>query len=120
MDEFDEDERTKAYDRAVFIEFANIVQNYDETGFAEHDDIPYIPMDFDGSEYDFDGEPVTLYGLIIINLGESPPEPFYDYEDDCFDYLYDRLRGLRKPRRGEQNDVGYPDSPHPDQDGLEP
>lgn len=118
MNEFDDDERAKAFDRAVFIEFANIVQNYDETARPEHDDIQFEPGDYDSAEFDLDGEPVTLYGLIVINLGPAYGDLFDDDIDDPFDYLYDRLRGLRKPRREDLDDSEYPDTPWLDNGDL--
>ena len=125
---YDDDDRANAYERAVnnhdngtddndsvdratFIEFANIVQHYDDTARPPHDDIDFEPADYDGSEYDFGGEPVTLYGLIVINLGPAFGDVFDDYVDDPFDYLYDKLRGLRKPRRDDIDDDPYLDHP---------
>jgi len=129
MAEFDDNDRADAFERAinendrverdVFIKFADIVQHYDETARPSHDDIDFEPGDVDSVEYDFGGEPVTLYGLIVINLGPAVGDPFDDYVDDPFDYLYDRLRGLRKPLRGEIDDEPYPDQPRLGDDDTE-
>lgn len=98
-------------DRSTFIEFAKIVQNYDATARPAHDDIEFEPADYDGFEYDFMGEPVTLYGLIVVDLGPAFGDIFDDYIDDNYDYLYDKLRGLRKPRRDDINDDPDFDTP---------
>jgi hypothetical protein len=123
MGDYDDDERANAYERAIndydddrvdrdfFIKFADIVQHYDDTARPAHDDIDFEPADYDGYEYDFGGEPVTLYGLIVINLGPAFGDIFDDYTDDPFDYLYDKLRGLRKPRRDDIDDDPYLDHP---------
>ena len=126
MAEYDDDDRADAFERAtnnderdVFIKFADIVQHYDETARPSHDDIDFEPDDVDSAEFDFGGEPVTLYGLIVINLGNAVGDVFDDYVDDPFDYLYDRLRGLRKPLRADEDDDPYSDHPRLGDDDTE-
>lgn len=67
-----------------YIEFASIVQNYDATSHVEHDDIDF-EHDPDGAEYDNNGEPVTLYGVVIYNFENRAAERAewrQDYPDD--------------------------------------
>lgn len=116
MDEYDDDEHAAAYDRAVYYEFANIVQHYNDTARPAHDDIDFTPGDYDSAEFDDDGQPVTLYGVIVFNLtpgGDLNIEAFTDYDpyDDPYFYLYSRLRGLYKPRRDDRDDDQHPDTP---------
>ena len=72
-----------------YIMFACIVQNYDATSHVEHDDIDF-EHDYDGAEYDADGEPVTLYGVVIYNFVTSVEydDGWQDYPDDhaCLDW----------------------------------
>jgi hypothetical protein len=59
----DDDERTNAYKRHIYFEFANIVQHYNDTARPAHDDIDFVPAtldDLDGAEYDNDGNTVEL------------------------------------------------------------
>lgn len=64
MAEYDDDEHRAAYERARdYAEFASIVQHYDDTARGNHDDIDYDAPDHDGTEYDYDGEPVLLIGI---------------------------------------------------------
>lgn len=114
MDDYDDDEHAAAYDRAIYYEFANIVQHYNDTARPPHDDIDFTPGDYDSAEFDNDGEPVTLYGVIIFNFGASGAniEAFTDYDpyDDPYFYLYNRLRGLYKPSRDDFDDDQHPDT----------
>jgi hypothetical protein len=129
MSEYDDDEQHNAYERAMgfdpatFIEFASIIQNYDDTARPVHDDIDFEAGDFDSVEYDFDGEPVTLYGIVIYNFtsrfGELEDvddyDPLYDRDfgdDEYYEYehpkpfsfpLYNPLRGACKRLRADQN-----------------
>jgi hypothetical protein len=116
MDNYDEDEHSAAYNRAVFYEFANIVQNYEDTARPPHDDIDFTPADYDSAEFDDAGEPVTLYGVIIFNFGSSSDyniDAFIDYDpyDDPYFYLYSRLRDISKRSYGDRNDDPHSDSP---------
>lgn len=76
------------FDHATYIEFANMVHHFDETARPAHDNIDFnhdhevnfddIDIDsdqFDATEYDNNGLPVTLYGVIIYNFEYN--------EDDC-------------------------------------
>lgn len=115
MDEYDDDDHAAAYDRAIYYEFANIVQHYDDTARPAHDDIDFIPADYDSAEFDDNGNPVTLYGVIVFNLsagGDLNIEAFTDYDpyDDPYFYLYNRLRGLYKRPRDDRNDDQHPDT----------
>ncbi len=101
MDNQDDDEQKSAYERAGFdhatyIEFANMVHHFDETARPAHDDIDFnydheidfddIDIDsdqFDSAEYDHNGLPVTLYGVIIYNFAAA--EDDYDFWDDMPD-----------------------------------
>lgn len=114
MDNQDDNEQAKAYERASFdhatyIEFANIVHHFDDTARPAHDDIDFnydheidfddINIDsdqFDATEYDHNGLPVTLYGIIIYNFlaDDMEEDPWNDYpenydvhaEDDDYNY----------------------------------
>lgn len=125
MDNYDDDEHSAAYDRAIYHEFANIVQHYyDDTARPAHDDIDFTPSDYDGAEFDNDGEPVTLYGVIIFNFpatGSPTIEAFTDYDpyDDPYFYLYSRLRGIYKPPRDDYDDDQPSDSPDSGEDESE-
>ena len=116
MDNYDDDEHSAAYNRAIYHEFANIVQHYDDTARPAHDDIDFTPADYDSAEFDSSGEPVTLYGVIIFNFGAKGDinvEAFNDYDpyDDPYFYLYNRLRGLSKPFSDDGDDDQHLDSP---------
>lgn len=116
MDNYDDDEHSAAYNRAIYHEFANIVQHYDDTARPAHDDIDFTPADYDSAEFDGSGEPVTLYGVIIFNFGAKGDinvEAFNDYDpyDDPYFYLYNRLRGLSKPFSDDGDDDQHLDSP---------
>lgn len=99
----DDDEQRAAYERATFdhatyIEFANIVQHFDDTARPDHDNIDFnydhdinfddINIDtdqFDATEYDHNGLPVTLYGIIIYNFAfddDDGDDPWDDYPDN--------------------------------------
>lgn len=124
MDYHDDDEHAAAYDRAIYYEFANIVQHYDDTARPAHDDIDFTPGDYDSAEFDDNGHPVTLYGVIVFNLsagGDLNVEAFTDYDpyDDPYFYLYSRLRGLYKPPRDDRDDDQYPDPPDSSDDDTE-
>lgn len=115
MDNYDDDEHSAAYNRAIYHEFANIVQHYDDTARPAHDDIDFTPADYDSAEFDSSGEPVTLYGVIIFNFGAKGDinvEAFNDYDpyDDPYFYLYNRLRGLSKPFSDDGDDDQHLDS----------
>lgn len=82
MGEYDnEDQRDEKIND--YITFASMVQNYDVTSHVAHDDIDF-EHDYDGAEYDDDGEPVTLYGVIIYNFVNS-----VEYDDGWQDYPED-------------------------------
>lgn len=124
MDNHDDDEHAAAYNRAVYHEFANIVQHYNDTARPAHDDIDFEPGDYDSAEFDDTGEPVTLYGVIIFNFSGSSDtriDAFIDYDpyDDPYFYLYNRLRGLSKPFSGDGNDDQHPDTPDSGNDESE-
>lgn len=123
-DYHDDDDHAAAYNRAIYHEFANIVQHYNDTARPAHDDIDFTPADYDSAEFDDDGEPVTLYGVIIFNFGADSDyniEAFTDYDpyDDPYFYLYSRLRGIRKPRRDPRNDDKHSDTPDSGDDESE-
>ena len=84
-----------------YIAFACIVQNYDATSHVEHDDIDF-EHDYDGAEYDDDGEPVTLYGVVIYNFVTS-----VEYDDDWQDYPEDHA-SLDWDDDDSEKDYGYP------------
>jgi hypothetical protein len=64
MGEYDDNEQRAAYERARdYATFADIVQHFDNTGSADHDNIDYDTPDFDGAEYDDNGEPVLVIDL---------------------------------------------------------
>ena len=124
MDNHDDDEHAAAYNRAIYHEFANIVQHYDDTARPAHDDIDFTPADYDSAEFDDDGEPVTLYGVVIFNFGAGGSaniEAFTDYDpyDDPYFYLYNRLRGFYKRSYGDGDDDKHPDTPDSGDDESE-
>lgn len=72
MGEYDDNDAHAAYERArdhsaTFIEFANIVQHYDDNGTADHDNIDYTADDIDGAEYDHHGNRVEPIDFDIID-----------------------------------------------------
>jgi hypothetical protein len=96
MSGYDDDEQHEAYERALgfdsatYIEFASIIQHYGDTSRPAHDDIDFESGDFDSVEYDFNGEPVTLYGIVLYNYVSR----FGEFDDiDDYDPLYDRDYG---------------------------
>lgn len=124
MDNYDDDEHSAAYNRAIYHEFANIVQHYDDTARPAHDDIDFTPADYDSAEFDSSGEPVTLYGVIIFNFGSSSDhniDAFIDYDpyDDPYFYLYNRLRDISKRSYGDRDDDQHLDSPDAGDDESE-
>lgn len=84
---YDDDEQRSAYHRALNYEFFNIVQHFDDTARPAHDDIDYQSPDYDGAEFDSDGEYVTPIGDIndilstIIDI-ISDYDSFEDVPDD--------------------------------------
>lgn len=124
MDNHDDDEQANAYERAAFdhdtyIQFANIVHHFDETARPSHDDIDFnydhavdfddIDIDtdqFDATEYDHNGEPVTLYGIIIYNFlaDEMEEDPWDDMPDD---YGFDMEKEDRSCYRFPYFDARY-------------
>ena len=76
-------EEPAGVDPATYIEFAKIVQNFDDTARPEHDDINYDDDDLDDAEFDNNGNRVSPLGLIsaiadaIIEFGS-----FDDIPDD--------------------------------------
>ena len=64
----DDNNHDYAYDRAnVYHQFANIVQHYNDTARPDHDNIDYdSPDDFDGIEYDHNGQPVISIDIAYI------------------------------------------------------
>jgi len=64
----DDDEQRNAYNRAIFYQFADIVQHYDDECRPDHDDIDYQPAtldQLDGGDYDQYGDPVPTLGVIL-------------------------------------------------------
>jgi len=124
MDNHDDDEHSAAYNRAIYHQFADIVQHYDDTARPAHDDIDFTPADYDSAEFDDSGEPVTLYGVIIFNFSASSDtyiDSFIDYDpyDDPWFYLYNRLRGISKRSYDDRDDDQHLDSPDSGDDESE-
>lgn len=93
MANHDDDEHNSAYERATddhistYINFANIIQHYDETARPEHDDIDYESGDFDSAEYDDTGQLVTLYGVLrnfFAAFDDAVDVDFFDDDDDFY------------------------------------
>ena len=84
----DDNEHINAYNRArehltTFYEFANIVHNYDDTAYPDHDNINYVSPDYDGAEYDHNGQPV-----IPVDYDEFADVAYFIiavYEHDDYD-----------------------------------
>ena len=107
MANHDDDEHNSAYERAsddhisTYINFANIIQHYDETARPAHDDIDYESGDFDSAEFDDTGQLVTLYGILlnffaafddatdVDYLNDEYLNADYDFDDDEFDFEED-------------------------------
>jgi hypothetical protein len=92
MAEYDDDEQRNAFERAAgfdastYVEFANIVQHYDDTARPDHDDIDFDSnLDLDGSEYDNNGRRVLLYGIILNFLADFDESTNVDYFNDDYD-----------------------------------
>lgn len=104
MDNYDDDPAKAAFERAldlqVFLDFAEIVQNFDDTAFPEHDDIDF-EFDSDGYEYDNDGEPVMLYGVVIYNFkftdDYDPLDDDYEDEPSPSYYRFPSYKHYQKP-----------------------
>lgn len=90
MGEHDDDERAAAYNRHIYYEFANMVQNYDLTARPQHDDIDFTPAtvdELDGIEFAPNGvdvSPVSLLGL--LNEVVEAIEKFGSFEEIPDDY----------------------------------
>ena len=86
----DDNEHNNSYNRArdylsTFYEFANIVHNYDDTAYPDHDNINYVSPDYDGAEYDHNGHPV-----IPVDYDEFADVAYFIiavYEHDNYDGL---------------------------------
>lgn len=95
MSEHDDDEHRDAYRRAkddhisTYIDFANIIQHYDETARPKHDDIDYENNDFDSAEYDNNGEVVTLYGILMDFFKAYDDATDVDYFNDDYEDEYE-------------------------------
>lgn len=96
MADYDDDEHSAAYERAnnddhisTYINFANIIQHYDDTARPDHDDIDYEPADYDGAEYDDNGDLVTLYGVLLNFFRAFDDATDVDYFDDDYEDDYD-------------------------------
>ena len=84
----DDNEHINAYNRArehltTFYEFANIVHNYNDTAYPDHDNINYVSPDYDGAEYDQNGQPV-----IPVDYDEFADVAYFIiavYEHDDYD-----------------------------------
>ena len=93
MADYDDDEHSAAYERAnnddisTYIDFARIVQHYDDTARPDHDNIDYESGDFDGAEYDDNGDLVTLYGVLLNFFRAFDDATDVDYFND--EYLKD-------------------------------
>ena len=111
MADYDDDEHSAAYERAnnddhisTYINFANIIQHYDDTARPDHDNIDYESGDFDSAEYDDNGELVTLYGVLLsffAAFDDATDVDYFndDYEDDPDDdIIYDITIYRYEPR----------------------
>lgn len=99
MAEYDDNEHRAAYERARdYATFADIVQHYDATARGNHDDIDYNAPDYDGAEYDNNGEPVLLIGItgpydhdifIVLDSVVDAIVEFGSFDDipDNYDFL---------------------------------
>jgi hypothetical protein len=89
-----EDERSAAYNRHIYFEFAKIVQNYNDTAHPEHDDIEFVPAtidELDGLELDMNGEkfdPLDEFNDFIVDLISAIQE-YGSFEDIPDDYEFD-------------------------------
>lgn len=107
MGKYDDDERANAYNRHIYHEFANIVQHYHDTARPAHDDIDFDADDYDGAEYDHNGERVEpagnvydilsgIFGAIADygSFNDIPdnydlPDNFYGADINLFDWAGD-------------------------------
>lgn len=92
MGDWDADPQREAYQRAMgdYIEFAKIVQHYDDTARPAHDDIDFEAGDLaqlDGEELDLDGNPVIQLSILLVTLAEAI-EDFGSWEDIPDDYEF--------------------------------
>lgn len=86
---YDDDEQRSAYHRALNYEFFNIVQHFDDTARPAHDDIDYQSPDYDGAEFDGDGQYVAPIGDIndiLATIADLIAE--YDSFEDIPDDLH--------------------------------
>lgn len=115
----DEDERHNAYERSGFdhktyIEFANIIQHYDEEARPPHDDIEFVATDPDFVEIDSQGfdvvalDPIIIISLILDDLIDGLE---YGPDGDCLPPPYNPLRGRCKGRRQGFRWESDPDTP---------
>lgn len=82
-------------DREFFIEFADMVQHYDDTARGTHDDIDDDDRDFDdGTEFDANGDPVITYGVLIAVIDAVLDFGSFDDIPDDYDFGADEDDGL--------------------------
>ena len=96
MGNYNDDERSNAYNRHIYFEFASIVQHYNNTARPEHDDIDFVPAtvdELDGIEFDYNGDYVTPvddfdeFNDFIVDL-ISAIDRFGSFEDIPDDYEF--------------------------------
>lgn len=86
--EYDDDkflfDEPAGVDASVYIDFARIVHNYDDTARPDHDDIDFEPDDHDGAEYDNNGNRVSPAGVLYLHFLALADEyeSFADVPDD--------------------------------------
>lgn len=98
------------FDHKTYIEFANIIQHYDEEARPPHDDIDFIATDPDFLEVDNDGfdvvalDPIIIISLILDDLiDELGYGPDGEYPRPSQNHLKGRCKGRRQEFRWQPN-----------------